>query len=171
MDRDAFWALIDRTRVGAELDPDAHEEAIRAALATVSAAELVDFERHANKLLARSYSMALWGAAYLINGGCSDDGFDYFRGWLIAQGRQVYDAALTDPDSLADAPGLGDGDVELEGMWYVARQAYEELTGSEMPDLDPAATEDSEDEADFEGDFDDDDVMAAQYPKLYARFG
>jgi hypothetical protein len=29
-----------------------------------------------------------WGAAYLANGGCSDDGFDYFRGWLIGQGRK-----------------------------------------------------------------------------------
>jgi hypothetical protein len=42
-----------------------------------------------------------WGAAYLANGGCSDDGFDYFRGWLIGQGRKVYETVLADPDSLA----------------------------------------------------------------------
>ena len=36
-----------------------------------------------------SYRWDLWGAAYLANGGCSDDGFDYFRGWLIGQGRKV----------------------------------------------------------------------------------
>jgi len=37
----------------------------------------------------------------LINGGCSDDGFFYFRAWLISRGQKVYDAALQNPDSLA----------------------------------------------------------------------
>ncbi|MEQ1507147.1 MAG: DUF4240 domain-containing protein [Myxococcota bacterium] len=76
MDRDAFWALIDRTRAEAEGDPDAQEEAIEAALASLAPAEVVSFEQHASELLARSYAGRLWGAAYLINGGCSDDGFD-----------------------------------------------------------------------------------------------
>ncbi|MFL6076856.1 MAG: DUF4240 domain-containing protein [Mycobacteriales bacterium] len=39
--------------------------------------------------MAESYQGDLWGAAYLINGGASDDGFDYFRGWLIARTRGV----------------------------------------------------------------------------------
>ena len=34
--------------------------------------------------------------------GCSDDGFDYFRGWLIARGRQAFDQAVADPDALAN---------------------------------------------------------------------
>ena len=41
-------------------------------------------------LVARSYDWNLWGAAYLMKGGCSDDAFDYFRGWLVAQGRRVW---------------------------------------------------------------------------------
>ncbi|MEQ1506246.1 MAG: DUF4240 domain-containing protein [Myxococcota bacterium] len=91
-----------------------------------------------------------------------------FRGWLIAQGRRVYEAALADPDSLAAAPGLEDGgDVELEGLWYVARQVYEDLTGSEMGDV--SARIDASDPT-FDGDFDDDAFMAATYPRLHARF-
>jgi hypothetical protein len=54
--------------------------------------------------MAESYRWDLWGAAYLINGGCSDDGFDYFRGWLLSQGRAIWQATLADPDSLADHP-------------------------------------------------------------------
>lgn len=30
--------------------------------------------------------------------GCSDDSFDYFRGWFIAQGKDVYMDALAEPD-------------------------------------------------------------------------
>lgn len=43
-------------------------------------------------------------AASLILGGCSDDGFEYFRGRLIAQGREVFERSVADPDSLADLP-------------------------------------------------------------------
>lgn len=167
MDRDTFWALVDRTRAATDGDPDAQEEALREALGQMPPAEIVDFERHASALLAESYRMRLWGAAYLINGGCSDDGFDYFRGWLVAQGRAVYEAALADPDTLADHPGLGDGDVELEGLWYVAQQEYERLTGGEMPELEQPEVADEEA---FDLDFDDDDGMRAQYPRLSARF-
>jgi hypothetical protein len=37
----------------------------------------------------------------VINGGCSDDCFDYFRAYLISHGREVFEAAIADPDSLA----------------------------------------------------------------------
>jgi hypothetical protein len=36
------------------------------------------------------YGWPLWGPAYIMNGGCSDDGFDYFLGWLVGQGREVF---------------------------------------------------------------------------------
>jgi len=51
-------------------------------------------------LLCVAYKQKLWAAAMM--NGCSDDSFDYFRGWLIAQGKDMYFAAPRDPDSLAD---------------------------------------------------------------------
>ncbi|MFC9245678.1 DUF4240 domain-containing protein [Streptomyces sp. NPDC057136] len=54
--------------------------------------------------MADSCTNPLWAAAYVINGGCSDDGFDYFRGWLIAQGREVFERTAADPDALAEVP-------------------------------------------------------------------
>ncbi|MFF5497583.1 DUF4240 domain-containing protein [Streptomyces aquilus] len=41
-----------------------------------------------------------------MNGGCSDDGFDYFRGWPIAQGREDFERATADPDALAELPAV-----------------------------------------------------------------
>ncbi len=38
----------------------------------------------------------------VVNGGCSDDGFEYFRGWLIGQGGAYFEAALKDPERAAD---------------------------------------------------------------------
>ena len=50
--------------------------------------------------MAGSYWTPLWAAAYVINGGCSDDGFDYCRGWLILQGREVFEHVVADPRTL-----------------------------------------------------------------------
>ena len=33
-------------------------------------------------------------------GGCSDDTFDYFRGWLLYQGKETYEACIEDPERL-----------------------------------------------------------------------
>ena len=64
--------------------------------------------------------------------GCSDDGFIDFRAWLIAQGREVYFAALADPDSLADVVPYGD--CCFEQLSYVGDYAYEQLTGKSAYD-------------------------------------
>jgi len=57
------------------------------------------------ELLAESYRWDLWGAAHLLGGGgCSDNGFDDSRGWLLTQGRATWQGAFRDPDSLAAPP-------------------------------------------------------------------
>lgn len=162
MDRDDSWRLIEDAGSGG--DPDEQAEAIETQLAERSPEEILDFERHLSELQASSYTWELWGAAYLINGGCSDDGFDYFRGWLIAQGRSVYEKALEDPDSLADLPDLEE-DVECEDILYVASSAYESVTGTAMPNV-PVSLPDLGDGWDF----DDDAEMKKRYPKLFAKF-
>ncbi len=58
---------------------------------------------HVERLLHEAYREELWGAAYLINWGCSDDGFHDFCLGLIERGRRVFEGAVADPDSLADA--------------------------------------------------------------------
>lgn len=69
--------------------------------------------------------------------GCSDDGFIDFRAWLVGQGREVYLAALKDPDSLANAPSYQD--FRFGDLPYMGDHAYEELTGRDtFQDFDPA---------------------------------
>jgi hypothetical protein len=112
-----------------------------------------------------SYSWNLWGAAYLMNGGCSDDGFDYFRAWLLAQGRDTFEKALADPDTLA---ALENPEGELEEFMYLAPQAYEDKTREQMPDsVFQVATRPKLGEG---WDFDDDAEMKDRYPKLFAKY-
>lgn len=124
--------------------------------------------------MADSYRNPLWAAAYVINGGCSDDGFDYFRGWLIVQGHGVYERVVADPDTLADLPVVRAktptaGPVECEDTLYIAPRTYRAVTGEGLPrgtftirypELDP----------DWGFDFDDRAEMTRRLPRLGALF-
>ncbi|KJY36516.1 DUF4240 domain-containing protein, partial [Streptomyces sp. NRRL S-495] len=93
MDAQQFWKLIEEasSQVPARDNGDAVVERATALLALRPAQEIVAAQQILWSLMADSYRAPLWSAAYVINGGCSDDGFDYFRGWLIAQGRGTFE--------------------------------------------------------------------------------
>ena len=169
MDEAEFWRLVARPAAeNPDADPEDWADAVTEALADRPPADSVAFDRHLTAAMDRGYTWDLWGAAYLIRGGCGDDGFGYFRRWLIAQGRERFEAALADPDSLADVPGLTEDDgegVECEGLRSAAFAAYERATGEELP-ADPARTGPPELGAGW--DFDDDAGMRRRYPRLWA---
>jgi hypothetical protein len=128
-----FWQLIAEARQRANEDPYEICNQLSALLLARDAADIIEFQRIFDRLFFASYRADLWGAAYLMNGGASDDGFDYFRGWLIAQGQKVFEAAMVNPDSLAEIIsdnaeadfGFEDGD-----MLGVALRAWETKTGN-----------------------------------------
>lgn len=165
MERAEFWLVVEES--GRDHEGDAQVAEIERRLSALSPEDVLSFERHLRALLAESYRQDLWGAAYLINGGCSDDGFDYFRGWLIAQGHETYQRALADPDSLAKIADLEEP-VELESLWYAAGRVYEGMTGDRIPQ----SVYQTSQPADLgePWDFDDDAEMERRYPKLFARF-
>ncbi len=64
--------------------------------------------------------------------------FGGFRSWLVMQGREVFEAALADPDSLAERrlPSRRRAFDEIaaaEEFGYVGAEVYEEMTGRELP--------------------------------------
>jgi hypothetical protein len=136
MDRATFWQLIDAARHMSQGSCAQHAEALMHLLVQQEPDEIIAFDRIFDQVMAEAYDYDLWGAAYVINGGCSDDCFEYFRGWLIAHGEAIYRAALHDPDSLVpflDPDEAGAGGHECEELHYAARDAYEERVGSDMP--------------------------------------
>ena len=173
MRTDDFWALIDEARAGAGGGGDAEAIAVRATdlLAGRDVTEITGFHRHLRRVLAASYRVDLWGAAYLINGGASDDGFEYFRGWLIGQGRAVFARAVAEPDTLAELPPIRQAavtgeDFECETMLGVALQAYRRATATELPPPDPLRYPEL---GEF-WDFDDAEEARRRLPRLAALF-
>ncbi|MCX3060076.1 DUF4240 domain-containing protein [Streptomyces beihaiensis] len=171
MDETEFWELIDSTRAAADGDPEYHAELLVDRLLARDPESVLDFARHFESRYNRAYRWDLWGAAWVLLDGASDDAFDYFRCWLIGQGREVFEGALHDPDSLAELLDAFDEEVDGDGeeLGYAADEAYEELTGTVAADLGiPAAPPEPEgDPVDFE----DPAELARRYPRLTERFG
>ena len=162
----AFWPLIADTRQAAGNDTGRQSELLEKRLSRLPAQQIVDFARMRRGLDERLYSWDIWGAAYVIEDGCSDDCFRDFRAYVISLGRGPYEAALRDPDSLAAVAQ----DAE-EGDWEnaddVAPDAYQSATGEDFP----------LDDSDLSGaprgepwDDEDGDALAQRYPRLAERF-
>ena len=175
MDDNTFWTVIGKT-----LKFEGEEERQMAALTNEfrgwTAAEIEGFERAFQRQQLRSYDWRLWGAAYVIHRGASDDGFEYFQRWLISKGRDVFEAILAEPDLLADVlPDEPAGPCEFEEFAYVASHAWQTKTGinpwedekgrfpytGAPPADNPAGKKFKTTEA----------YLAKAYPKLWARFG
>lgn len=152
--REARWQLIEdaRARVvgaaapgaagsGPGLGPGVAAEVAGVAtrlLAARGAGEIIEAQRALWAPLAESYRSPLWAAAYLINGGCSDDGFDYFRGWLVLQGRAVFERVVVEPDELAGLPAVvaavrARQELDAEEALGIAWRAHLAATGRELP--------------------------------------
>jgi hypothetical protein len=172
MRTDDFWAVIDRATAERPASPGDVAKRAAAELASCDPAEIVAWDRHLGRVMAASGKEDLWAAAYLINGGCSDDGFDNFRGWLIAHGRDAVARAVREPDSLAEMSVIkiaaDSGAVfEAEEVLTIAAEAYVQATGDELPPSDAPPTR--PDPADL-WDFDNEDEMRRRLPRLSALF-
>ena len=166
MDDAAFWQLTADTRAESGNDTGRQSELLEERLSRLPGPQIVDFGRIRHELDQRAYSWDIWGAAYVIDDGCSDDCFRDFRAYLISLGRDAYEAALRDPDSLA--PVVQDAEQgDWENADNVAPDAYESATGEDFP----------ADDSDLSGDpsgepWDDEDqeALVQRYPALAAKF-
>ena len=166
MDDAAFWQLIADTRAAAGNETDGQSDLLEQQLRRLPPKQIAQFEGIRQRLDRRAYTYELWGAAYVIEDGCSDDCFRDFRGYLISLGRGPYEAALRNPDSLASVAQ----DAET-GNWEnaddVAPDAYEGVADEDI------STGDSEPSGDPRGtpwDDEQTEQLVQRYPRLAARF-
>ena len=169
MDLQLFWGIIASCRFDPRKVDDWHA-ALFEALSRLTPEAILEFDRIFDELASAAYTVDLWGAAYLINGGASDDGFYYFRCWLIGMGNRAYENALADPDTLADVavPGI---DAEAEVV-AEAQRAWEQVTGktdTEYP-LVLLARHDGGTLRGADWDFEDAAEMQKRFPRLSAIY-
>ncbi len=163
MTKDEFWKLIAKSRRGTE-DIDEQMDRLAELLRDLPPKEVVSFDQRFLECARAAFRNDLWAAAYIINGGCSDDGFDYFVGWLVAQGRAYFEAALADPPKAGRRVQPGD-EVECCDIWSLAARVYEETTGEDYDAVAPKITRT------LKGKGWDEDTVGELFPRLARKFG
>jgi hypothetical protein len=168
VDHETFWQLIETSRTRckpASLDTDDHQPAILVGLLSrLAPEEIVAFDRIFRRLHAAAYTWDLWAAAYIIEGGCSDDGFTDFRSGLIGLGQKVYEDAVRDPGTLVSLSAHG-VDFSNELLMYAASEAYESVAQDELPESEWTQA------AEPRGDRWDRATVEHRYPELASKFG
>lgn len=170
MNQQQFWDIInDSLRAGNTED---QLDYLSEVLEKLPKEELVEFDYIFRQLHEDCYNWDIWAAAYAIQGGCSEDGFIDFRSWLVAQGKDVFEKAMGNADSLAE---LGreklEESEEGEDFYYLASDAYEELTESDIEN-DPAFKEIEYKEEPDGGEWDEDnlDELKTRTPEIFNLF-
>jgi hypothetical protein len=162
----AFWDLTEKTRSAAGNDTGKQTELLKEGLIHRSPQEIITFAQIRHRLDQRAYTSSMWGAASVIEDGCSDDCFRDFRSYVISLGRGPFERALQNPDSLASvAQNAETGD--WENADNVAPDAYSSVTGGDFPlsdsDLSGRPRGAAINRNDAAG-------LARRYPRLAARF-
>ena len=100
-------------------------------------------------------------------GGCGDDSFDYFRSWLIMQGKDTFERVLREPERLPQWYPPGKLDF-ADGFGSLAMTAFEE----NYPDRNFDAEYDGPyGPGELKGEmWRTDEELQAMYPELWDRY-
>jgi hypothetical protein len=132
MNLEEFWNIVEEANRTAPKTAEIPEVLVTR-LSAISESDIIQFGCRFRECLDGSFDASLWLGAVVILGGCGDDTFSDFRAWLIAQGREAFEAALANPDSLAELKNFDgtEGQPRLEKMAYVDKDAYLKRAGSD----------------------------------------
>ncbi|WP_051234481.1 DUF4240 domain-containing protein [Flavobacterium denitrificans] len=165
MEEELFWNIIQKTKDISGGNFEEQQEELANELRKMKADELILFGNSFRNFRGEANTWELWGAIYIIHGGCSDDSFSDFREWVIAQGREFYYKITTNPELLAEIETHLIEEFDWEGFGYLPGIIFEELTGHEMPYpfKEKYITTGNEWS-------DDNDDLKHMFPKLYAKY-
>jgi len=158
MEEDRFWSLIHESRRNGRGNYELQIDELTDLLEGKPLADIIAFQRAFTALMSRANHFRYWESAYALNWGCSDDLFIYFCTWWIGQGKNKLYWTIRFPWLLFFF-AVRDSWQQYEGLEYCAGQAYENLTGREMP------VEDFE-YADTQGEMFNEDLAIIKHPAL-----
>jgi hypothetical protein len=127
-----FWTTIDHC---VNNDIEKQPACLTASFDKLSEENLAWFLAYHSQEYVRLDHFDVWAVAYTVIGGCSDDGFMDFRGWLILKGKNPCQTILTDPEALI--PVFTSLDYSMETCLNFPDTYIENRFGGpiEVPDL------------------------------------
>ncbi|MBI5865986.1 MAG: DUF4240 domain-containing protein [Planctomycetes bacterium] len=165
MTRDQFWALIEKARDRAGDRPGRMCDALRAELENQMPAEVAAFAAMLRECVLEADTWDLRAATHMLRDRYSEDDFDAFRYWLIAQGETTFERVLARVEALAEH-NLGvhpPEDCFFREFGRVPHEVYEEMTGEAVSRVDDSMPGDPGGKAWTPRD------LPSRFPRLWAR--
>jgi hypothetical protein len=128
MTEKVFWELIAAANADAGSETQ-FADSLEKELLRHTATNIIKFDELLHARLDLLNSRDLWAFAYLACGGCSDDSFDYFRAWIVARGKAVFDAAVRSPAALLQYSDGSPWGFQCEQLLSIASDAYQAVAG------------------------------------------
>jgi len=125
-----FWDLVQQAKAPANSTAEQVEQLVDL-LAQFKGSEIKRFKKILDQKMSDCYTWEIWALAFLAQDGCSDDEFENFRAWLILQGKETFEDAVQEIDSVLDRVPSGPKTGALD-LLYVSEQAYELRTGKPL---------------------------------------
>lgn len=168
MTSEQFWAIVDRV---VSPDPEEATDALTAELEALGPEAVLAFESQFIEQMRRSNTYLHVAAAEAVMGFTSDDVFVSFRTWVLYQGQAVYDAFVTDPDSLAPHGPEDDEQVgAAEELEFTPLDVWSTLTGRDPDDGDSALPDHGSVYDEPSGTPIDASELSARFPRLTAAY-
>lgn len=124
LEEELYWHLIEASLQGNPSLEQQYKNLVEI-LTEQKPNTILQFGIRTKVLCNKAQKADLWRAAYIMNSGCSDDGFDYFKLWLISRGKTVFESALENPDSLSLFDFEKDTEYEIEMFGEAYVEAFE----------------------------------------------
>lgn len=129
MDTAFFWKIMDYGFAKGQFNNEKKRQALLEQLVKLSPAQIQDFEIIFQQMAQKANTWNNVAAQTIMTGGGGDDGFYYFRCWLIALGKNHFEATLKNPDHLAELnvpinKQYGFAEVEFEDLIPLSDEAY-----------------------------------------------
>ncbi|MET3977574.1 hypothetical protein ABIB62_000140 [Mucilaginibacter sp. UYP25] len=133
MDEVEFWKIIDYSYESSAGDLEMQSNVIIKGLSQYTPSEIIEFEVIFTKKLIEANDYKIIAINHIVDSPVSDDGFLYFRCWLISLGRKNFEQTIKKPDYLAHV--IQKGVVpDFESMLYISTSAYKNKTGKQVED-------------------------------------
>lgn len=171
LDEIIFWNIIDASLKSSK-NQDDQETFLVKEIEKLTSKEIIGFRLRTDKFLFDTYTSEMWCAGYIMNGGCSDDAFEYFRNWIISRGKDTFYASKENPDSLISEYIGNEVFYSFEGFWYVALTAFTNKTGKDLYDYiadNFMANEGNYQDFEFTWEEENPESMKAICPKLFEK--
>ncbi len=173
LDEDLYWLIIENSLKHSS-NQEGQEKYLINEISKLTLKQMIGFRLRTDKLLYDTYNSDMWCAGYIMNGGCSDDGFEYFRNWVISRGKTTYYKTKENPDYLINELVSEIEIYDFENFWYVALAAFDNKTGKDLYDYIDyekfITCESNYPNFDFTWEENNPESMKKICPKLYEKF-